>query len=127
MTPHVTVLGAGADERVRFEPFAIPLVGLADSDSPTRCITVTATPVGPLLAIRAQALVASEGDAPSYEPHLSLLYAELAAERRAELRESITLELPTTITIDAVALVDTTAKDHTQWRELWRLPAGPPG
>lgn len=105
VTPHITVVGSFEEEDVVFSPFEVTLVALADSDAPYRCITLAAAP-HPLLPDGA---------------HLSLLYGDVSAERRAVLCEEVDIELPMTITIDAFALWDTSADDHTAWVEVRRF------
>lgn len=104
--PHITLAG----DVPPTEPFTVDLLGLADSDARFRCITITAARTPPLDVID--------------DPHLSLLYGDLPAERRAELRAAITLPLPTTIVVNEVWRVDTSG-DVRNWsiEQTWPLVA----
>jgi 2'-5' RNA ligase len=121
--PHITIVGAMAGEVDAaigsFTPFQVTLIGLADSEARFRCITATVAGAQRLLDLRSAC-----GEAPDeYEPHLSLLYAELPPETRAALRASVELPLPMPITIDTVSLVDTSDNDYTRWttERRWHL------
>jgi 2'-5' RNA ligase len=119
--PHITLLGDAGDVDALPDigAFSVRLVALADSDERYRCITLTAES-DELFALRS----AVGGTTSDYEPHLSLLYAELLASRRAELRKTVDLDLPMTITIDAVALVDTSDNVFTRWTRERTWPLG---
>ena len=120
--PHVTLLGevapasdAAIDGVLRSRtPFPVTLVGLADSDARFRCITVTAEREAPLVELHAALADACGVDGTPYEPHLSLLYAEMRAPERARVRNTVDLPLPRVVTVDAVHLVDTT-DEASRW------------
>jgi hypothetical protein len=88
-------------------PFSVQLVALAHSDTRFRCITIAATRTPPLDTVDA--------------PHLSLLYAELSPDVRAELCATVELPLPMTIHVDEVWRVDTSG-DVPNWAVLERRP-----
>ena len=121
--PHITLLGDGVTPNVDgigdFSAVDVALVELADEDFYFRCLTLTAEPNDALLALHE---AVANGDTSSYAPHLSLAYAELLHIDRFPLRAMVDLALPMTITIDAVALVDTSGPVET-WTptETWPL------
>jgi hypothetical protein len=98
--PHITLRA----ETPPTAPFTVELVSLTDSDERFRCITITAARTPPLDAVDA--------------PHLSLLYGELPAARRASLRATIDLPLPMTIHVDELWIVDTSGEV-----ENWKVAA----
>ncbi len=128
--PHITLVGAVPTTASRdaigqalaaFPPFDVTFVNLADSDERFRCVTVVAAAETPLVEVR-NALVATCGAEPTpYDPHLSLLYAELPSAERATLRDTVTLSLPRTAAVDRVCLVATTDEDPGAWsiEETW--------
>jgi hypothetical protein len=98
--PHITI----PDTPRPTTPYAVTLTHVDDEDYRFRCITLRAGDNG---------------------EHLSLLYADLSAEERAALRDTVDVPLPLTITIDAIARVDTSG-DVSAWRtvEHYSLVAG---
>lgn len=127
--PHITVISAPAAPASAVEaalgtvaPFPVALTALSDSDERTRCITVGAQ-APPLFTLRAALAATLDAPGEAYEPHLSMVYARLGAAQRRALRSIVTLPLPRTITVDAVALVDTSGGDHDRWAVLrtWNL------
>lgn len=90
-------------------PFDVTLTHITHSDARFRCIVLEAERDAHFAALRVAA------------PHLSLVYAELDAETRAALFATVDLRLPMTITIDAIAEVDTSG-DVPEWSQLARMP-----
>ncbi len=131
--PHVTLVGSvppSADvapiERALagFGAFDVTLVGLADSDQHFRCITVLAAADPPLLDLRSALVAACDADSTPYEPHLSLLYADLPSDERRALRATVTLPLPMHVAIDAVCLTDTSDDHSANWSVVRKWPLG---
>lgn len=132
--PHVTLVGsvpratAGrtiANALAAFGPFEVTLVGLADTAERFRCITVLVVPTSPLTEMRATLVAVCGVDPAPYQPHLSLLYANLGSAERKDLRDTLVLPLPMAIEIDTVCLVDTTDEDPGRWtvERRWGLGA----
>ena len=132
--PHLTLVGeqvaptwehdAVAAVLVGLGPFDVQMVGVDDEDAPFRCVTLRAAP-DELSEARRRLLGVLECTHPEpYRPHLSLLYGSLPAAERRSLIAAATLpvRLPS-VTIDAVAVWDTSSDRWGEWRELdrWEL------
>ncbi len=132
--PHVTlartveaepdvVAGVLAQVTAGVAPFEVRLTGVGHEPVFFRALYLRAEPSARLTALRAAAEQAL-GLEPAPEPHLSLLYADLAEDRKPAIAAGLGLTLPMTIRVDAAEVWGDFRADAGRWRRLGRVPLG---
>lgn len=131
--PHITLVGsvptpASAAAVVQpvvagTKPFAAELIEVVDSEEYFRCVVLVVRPEGKIVVLRDKLVAALGVRRDAFWPHLSLLYADVSPSERQRLRSSLHLDLPVSLVIDAVCLVNTGPSDVRRWSilEWWPL------
>jgi hypothetical protein len=132
--PHLTLIGSDFHDAFDFSrldeiqtPAAIELQidSIQFSEKYTKTLFVRFQPHAELTALRAAVARAIGEDASDdYDPHVSLIYKTMPAEKKAELARNI--ELPfERVPFDAIKAVAVpekieTAADVEAWRDVWQ-------
>jgi len=131
--PHITVVGSIPDPgsvataiagiASVTAPLTVELTAVTDSDEFFRCVILTVRPNSCIVGLREVVAAALRLDLDPYRPHMSLLYADLERTERKELVTGIDIELPTTLEVDRLCLVDTGSDSIRRWslRQSWTL------
>lgn len=133
--PHMTLLGGHtnnleevhqrlSEALAEFRPVTLDVMGLAHSEAYFMTFFIKLAINDVLRGMCEQMRAALDPSSPyQLRPHISLIYAEMNAERRALLSEDITLDA-TPITFDRAALVYPANEEHG-WNaiESWRTMA----
>jgi|GEM_PF-3169015 len=126
--PHVTVI-SGISMRPntkiltelasRHPKHSLAAIRVDDSSKHHQCLTLALKRERKLAELRADALrtLGSNNGYAAYNPHISLLYAKLAAKRRAQLAKQIPAELLQRTTGAKLQLVSTTGHER-QWQVI---------
>jgi len=135
--PHVTVAGlfhAGEPAAIEaltslaagVRPFEVRFAAIGHAPAYFRALYLRADPSPHLTALHEAARAAWPLEAQPYLPHLSLLYADIAEERKPAIIDALDVRLPLTIRINAVELwADHQAGVHG-WRRVARVPLSGP-
>jgi 2'-5' RNA ligase len=127
--PHVTLLAGltRPEEEARvaaavlassFARFAVRLGGVGGSDAFFRCLFLRAERTEALLAAHAAAARAFGRDPdPGFDPHLSLVYGELARGTRVELAQELRSIAESRFDVDRLHVWSTEGPVH-EWRAL---------
>lgn len=131
--PHVTVIGGIDGERAALEettrtlaaettPLELAFEGVRWSTTRHQCVFLPVAPTLELMELRRPAREAISGSTAAYHPHLSLVYSEMDLPERRDVAQSIdTGTLPSNITCQALALVDTT-RPEPEWETIVSVP-----
>jgi 2'-5' RNA ligase len=101
-------------------PFAMTLTGIGYEPVFFRSLYLRAEPSAQLTALRVAAERALHLQ-PAPDPHLSLLYADLAPDRKPAIAAGLGLALPMTIRVDAAEVWGDFREDAGRWRRLARV------
>ncbi|MDA8364611.1 MAG: hypothetical protein M0Z84_12555 [Gammaproteobacteria bacterium] len=126
--PHLTLLGglrmprlALADTAARLAATSPPLTlePLSINGEPDRfrCLYVRLALTGGLARIRHRAETLMRQPGTAFLPHLSLYYGNMNVTERTRLAQELMIRLPATITVDRLALVDTSGEVE-DWNEV---------
>ena len=131
--PHVTMAGlfrSGKQAAVQTltslaagtRPFEVRLVAAGHEQAYFRALYLRAQPSAQLSALHQAAQAAWALDSRPYMPHLSLLYANIAAERKRAIIGALGIQLPLTIRIDAAELWADHPAGVPGWHRVARVP-----
>ena len=131
--PHVTMVGtilSTEQEAVRtltalvagVPPFDVNLRSVGYEQAYFRALFLRADPSPQLTSLHEAGQRAWALNLPPYQPHLSLLYTDIAAERKQQIIDTIGLRLPLTIRIDAGELWADDGQGVVSWRRVARVP-----
>lgn len=124
--PHVTLVGGLTDDRERLtqvtqelaattEPLELYFADVQCSTTSHQCVFSLVEPSLELLQLRRKTMTSLNRPAAMYIPHLSLIYSEMALDRRFAVIETIdTTTLPTRARFTTIECVDTTGP-ATAW------------
>jgi 2'-5' RNA ligase len=105
------------------QPFTVRFAAVGQDQAYFRCLYLRAEPSQQLTALREAALAALALERRPYLPHLSLLYSDMAAQRKRPIIDALDLRLPLTVPIDAAELwADDQQGVVSAWRRVTRLP-----
>jgi 2'-5' RNA ligase len=136
--PHITIiptLDRPADEAARalrsltasVPPFDVSFPAFGRERAYFRALYLRAEPSARLTRLNQAASQVWALDPAPYRPHLSLLYADLADERKQAIIGALGLPLPRTVRIDAAELWADAGQGVPGWRRVARIPlANPP-
>ena len=116
----LTSLAAGV------RPFDVRFVAIGHEQAYFRALYLRAEPSLQLMALHEAALAAWVLDLRPYMPHLSLLYADIAAERKRTIIGALDIQLPLTIRINAAELWADHRAGVPGWRRVARVPLSGP-
>jgi 2'-5' RNA ligase len=131
--PHVTMAGlfrSGEQAAVQAltsltagtRPFEVRFLAAACEPAYFRALYLRAQPSAQLTTLHRAARAAWALEPRSYMPHLSLLYADIAGERKRAIIGALGIELPLTIRIDAAELWADHQAGVPGWRRVARVP-----
>lgn len=131
--PHVTMAGrfhSGEQAAARaltsiaagVRPFGVRFAAAGHEQAYFRALYLRAEPSRQLTALHKAARAAWALDARPYTPHLSLLYADIAEERKRAIAGALDIPLPLTIRIDAAELWADHQAGVPGWRRVARIP-----
>jgi 2'-5' RNA ligase len=131
--PHVTMAGlfhSGEPAAARtltslaadVRPFAVRFAAIGYEQAYFRALYLRAEPSRQLTALHETARAAWALDARPYLPHLSLLYANLAEQRKPAIIDALGIQLPLTIRINAAELWADHEAGVPGWRRVARIP-----
>jgi hypothetical protein len=87
-----------------------------------RALYLRAQPSAQLTALHGAARAAWALESRPYMPHLSLLYADIAEERKHAIIDALGIQLPLTIRIEAAELWADHPAGVPGWRRVARVP-----
>jgi len=131
--PHVTMAGrfhSGEQAAARaltslaagVRPFEVRFGEIGHEQAYFRALYLRAEPSPQLTALHEAARAAWALNARSYLPHLSLLYANIAEERKRAIIGALGISLPVTISIDAAELWADHRAGVSSWHRVARIP-----
>jgi 2'-5' RNA ligase len=131
--PHVTMAGrfcsgeqaaaqALASLAAGVRPFEVRFAAAGYEQAYFRALYLRAEPSPQLTALHEAARAAWALDARPYLPHLSLLYADLAEERKRAIVGALDIQLPLTIRIGAAELWADHPAGVPGWHRVARVP-----
>lgn len=131
--PHVTIAGrfhSSEQAAVRAltsvtagaRPFEVRLAAVGHEQAYFRALYLCAEPSPQLTALHEAARAAWALDARPYMPHLSLLYANIAEERKRPIIGALGIPLPLTIQINAAELWADHQAGVPGWHRIARIP-----
>jgi 2'-5' RNA ligase len=131
--PHVTMAGrfdSGEQAGVQaltslaagVRPFEVRFVAVGYEQACFRALYLRAEPSPQLTALHEAARAAWVLDSRPYMPHLSLLYANIAGERKPAIIGTLGIQLPLTIRINAAELWADHQAGVSGWRRVARAP-----
>jgi 2'-5' RNA ligase len=131
--PHVTIAGlfsSGQDAAVRaltsltagVRPFDVRFAAVGYEQAYFRALYLRAEPAPQLTALHEAARAAWALESRRYMPHLSLLYADIAEERKPAIIGGLGIPLPLTIRINAVELWADHPAGARAWHRVARIP-----
>ncbi len=135
--PHITItptIDTGPGEATsilelitaRVSPFEVSLDSVGHEPAYYRALYLRATPCPQLTELNQAARHAWDLDpAPSYVPHLSLLYSDIPDERKDPIVAEVGLRLPVVVRIDAAELWAVGEAGVPGWRRVARIPLPP--
>jgi 2'-5' RNA ligase len=131
--PHVTIAGrfhSGQEPAVQaltslaagMRPFEVRFAAVGSEQFYFRALYLRAEPSPQLTALHGAAQTAWALDARRYMPHLSLLYANIAEERKRAIIDALSIRLPLTIRINAAELWADHPVGVPGWHRVARAP-----
>ena len=131
--PHVTMAGrfhSGEQTAARaltslvagVRPFEVRFAAVGYEQAYFRALYLRAEPSPLLTALHGAARAAWALDARSFAPHLSLLYANIAEERKRAIIDALHIPLPLTIRITAAELWADHQAGVPGWHRVARIP-----
>lgn len=131
--PHITIAGRfRSDERAAARAltslaagtrqFDVEFTEVGHEQAYFRALYLRATPSPQLTALHEAACAAWALDARGYLPHLSLLYANIADERKPAMAGALDIPLPLTVRIDAAELWADHEAGVPGWHRVARVP-----
>jgi 2'-5' RNA ligase len=112
----LTSLAAGV------RPFEVRFVAVGHEQAYFRALYLRAEPSLQLTALHDAARTAWALDVRPYRPHLSLLYANIAEERKRAIIDALGIPLPLTIRINAAELWADHRAGIPGWHRVARIP-----
>jgi 2'-5' RNA ligase len=103
-------------------PFEVTFTAIGHEPACFRCLYLRAEPSPQLAALHQSAQQAWSLNEPLYQPHLSLLYSDLAEQRKQPIIDTIGICLPLTIRIDALELWAGHGQQVRRWHRIIRMP-----
>ncbi len=103
-------------------PFEVRFAAVGHEQAYFRALYLRAEPSPQLTALHKAARTAWALDARPYTPHLSLLYAEIAEERKRAIIGALDIALPLTIQINAAELWANHQAGVPGWHRVARIP-----
>ena len=127
-TPHLTLLGGlhmprlaltstAARLAAKSSPLTLEPLSINGEPDRFRCLYVRLALTSELACIRHGAETLMQQPNTAFLPHLSLYYGSMNAAERARLAQELMIRLPATITVDRLALVDTSGEVE-DWNEV---------
>jgi 2'-5' RNA ligase len=131
--PHVTMAGLfRSGERAAVQaltslvagvrPFQVRFLAAGHEQAYFRALYLRAEPSGQLITLHEAARAAWALEPRPYMPHLSLLYADIAEERKRAIIGALGIKLPLTIRLDAAELWADHQAGVPRWRRVARVP-----
>jgi len=131
--PHVTMAGlfhSGEEAAIRaltsltagVRPFEVKFAAAEYEDVYFRALYLRAEPAPLLTALHEAAQVAWALDIRPYLPHLSLLYADIAEARKRAIIDTLGIQLPLTVGINAAELWADHPAGVPGWHRVARVP-----
>jgi 2'-5' RNA ligase len=131
--PHVTMAGRfHSDQEAAVQalaslvagvhPFEVRFAAAGSEQACFRALYLRAEPSPQLTALHEAARTAWALDVRPYMPHLSLLYANLAEERKRAIIDALGIQLPLTIPINAAELWADHPAGVPGWQRVARIP-----
>jgi len=131
--PHVTMAGlfhSGEEAAIQaltsltagVRPFEVRFAAAGYEQAYFRALYLRAEPSPQLTALHEAARAAWMLDVRPYMPHLSLLYADIAEERKRAIIDALDIQLPLTIRINAAELWADHPAGVPSWHRLARIP-----
>jgi 2'-5' RNA ligase len=131
--PHVTIAGrfrSSEQAAVRaltsvaagVRPFEVRFDAVGHEQAYFRALYLRAEPAPQLTALHEAARAAWALDARPYTPHLSLLYADIAEERKRAIIGALGISLPLTIPINAAELWADHQAGVASWHRVAQIP-----
>ena len=135
--PHVTMAGrfrSGQEPAARaltslaagVRSFQVRFAAVGHEQAYFRALYLRADPSPQLTALHEAARAAWALDFRPYTPHLSLLYADIAQERKPAIAGALDIRLPLTIRIDAAELWADDPAGVPGWHRVARIPLSGP-
>jgi len=136
--PHVTIAGLfHSGERAAIQaltsltagvrPFEVRFAAAGYEQAYFRALYLRAEPSLQLTALHEAARAAWALDTRPYTPHLSLLYAHVAGERKRAIIDTLDIRLPLTVCLSAAELWADHPAGVPGWHRVARIPlSGPP-
>lgn len=112
----LTSLAAGT------RPFEVRFAAAGYEQAYFRALYLRAQPSAQLTALHGAARAAWALEPRPYMPHLSLLYADIAEERKHAIIDALGIQLPLTIRIEAAELWADHPAGVPGWRRVARVP-----
>jgi 2'-5' RNA ligase len=112
----LTSLAAGAG------PFEVRFAAIGHEPAYFRALYLRAEPCPYLTALHEAARAAWALEVRPYRPHLSLLYANIAEERKPAIIDTLDIQLPLTIVINAAELWAGHQAGVPGWHRVARVP-----
>ena len=138
--PHVTIAGrfdSGEQAAIQaltslaagVRPVEVRFAAIGHEPAYFRALYLRAEPSPRLTAVHQAARAAWALEARPYQPHLSLLYADLAEERKPAIIDALGIRLPLTIRLNAAELWADHPAGVPRWHRVARIPLNgcPPG
>jgi 2'-5' RNA ligase len=131
--PHVTIAGlfhSGEQAAIQaltslaagVRPFEVKFAAAGYEQACFRALYLRAEPSLQLTALHEAARAAWALDVRPYMPHLSLLYADIAEERKRAIIDTLNIQLPLTIRINAAELWADHPAGVPSWHRVVRIP-----
>jgi 2'-5' RNA ligase len=131
--PHVTMAGrfrSGEQAAARaltslaagVRPFEVRFASVGHEQAYFRALYLRAEPSPQLTALHDAARAAWVLDVRPYMPHLSLLYADIAEERKRAIADGLGIQLPLTIRVNAAELWADHPAGVVGWHRVARAP-----
>jgi 2'-5' RNA ligase len=131
--PHVTMAGrfhSGEQAAIQaltslaagVRPFGVRFAAVGYEQAYFRALYLRAEPAPQLTALHEAARAAWGPDSRPYRPHLSLLYANIAGERKPAIIDALDIQLPLTIRINAADLWADHQVGVPGWQRVARVP-----